>query len=350
MWLKPCAARSAGERVGVDRVLVQVAIGAIQADGDAVEEPLPGGRVREALEVGQRHAVGLGQAPAAGVRAGGGTRRRERRSECGAHERERSGDGRCRLPRGGRPRSPRRASGAPIPASPTRSASWPPRAPAARAAPSTVKPQRPSSAMSSPWGRWNSTEPSLHSKRRMPNCGRASASPDGSSSSCMVSMHQRRVGEEPEPTAGSQETGRLGNPRLGIAPQAGAVLRDRDVEGVVGQRHRLGAALDEREVESVLGLQRASGGELLRRDVDAHRARPAARQPGRDVGRAAAELDHVAPVDLGQRVQARLGDRPRAPGDHVVRPVAAPGGLVLSGLDTPGDPVGPRVIAEAHAD
>ena len=235
-----------------------------------------------------------------------------------------------------------RASGAPSPPSRSRIAWLAPSGTCSSCSASTVKPQRPSSAMSSPWGRWNSTEPSLHSKRRMPNCGRASASPEGSSSSCMREHDQRRVGEEPQAAARSQEARRLGDPRFGVTPQAGAVLGDREVERVVGQRHRLGTALDEREVEAVLGLQPAGGRELFRRDVDAHRSRSAARQPRRHVGRPAAQLDHVAPVDVGQRADARLGDRPVPPGDLVVGPGAAPGLGVVVGHGAPRDRDWPR--------
>ena len=351
MWLKPCAREVAAQRVGLPRLLAQVAIGAVQADRDAVEEPRSGGRVREALEVGRAARC----RPGPGASGRGPRRRRDPAAQApptSAALATSSGQATAdaRLPRGGRPRSPRRASGAPIPASPTRSGCVAPSGACSSCSASTVKPQRPSSAMSSPWGRWNSTDPSLHWKRRMPNCGSASASPEGWSSSCIVSITSGVLVRNHSRPAGTQEPRRLGDPRLGIAPQARAVLRDRDVEGVVGQRHRLGAALDEREVEAVLGLQRARRGELLRSDVDADRARSAARQPRRDVGRAAAELDHVAPVDLGQRAQARLGDLPRAPGDLVVGPVAPSGRLVVGRLDAPGDPVGAGVVAEAHAD
>ena len=103
MWLKPCAVRSRRQRARVAGLLAQVAVGAEEADRDAVEEPRPGGRVRQALEVGERHAVGLGQAPAAGVRAGGGTRQPRAPRPARRSRRQRSGDGRCRAP-------PRRAT------------------------------------------------------------------------------------------------------------------------------------------------------------------------------------------------------------------------------------------------
>ena len=138
---------------------------------------------------------------------------------------------------------------------------------------------------------------------------------------------QRRVGQEDEPAARAQQPRRLRDPALRLAPQARAVLREREVEARVGQRDRFGVRLDQRELDAVLRLHRARRGELALRLVDADRPRAAAGEPGREVGGAAAELDRVEPVDVGERADLGLGDAPDAPARVRARPV------VLGGLD-----------------
>ncbi len=82
-----------------------------------------------------------------------------------------------------------------------------------------------------------------------------------------------------------------------------------------GERHVLGARLDERELDPVLRLTAPGRRELGRRDVDAHRPRTAPGEPGRDVGGAAPELDHVEAVDLAECSERRLRHAEDAPGD-----------------------------------
>ncbi len=169
----------------------------------------------------------------------------------------------------------------------------------------------------------------FHSKLRIPNWGSASVSPEGSSSSCMVRTtsgelvrnHSHPPGRSSRAASGIHASG--SHHRLAPYSEIG------DVEGVVGQRDGLGAALDEREVQAVLGLQRARSRKLLGCHIDAHGARSAARQPRRHVRGTAPELDDVAPIDLGERIDARLRDLPHAPGDLVVGPVAPSRGLVV---------------------
>ena len=96
-------------------------------------------------------------------------------------------------------------------------------------------------------------------------------------------------------------------------------------------------------------LIRARRLELRRRDVDADRPRAALREPGGEVRGAAAELDHVEPVDVAEDVQLGLGDRPDAPRDLVERPVV--GGALVGVL---GVRLGPErgvlrsVVTPAH--
>src|SRR3954469_17151531 len=146
---------------------------------------------------------------------------------------------------------------------------------------------------------------------------------------------QRGVGEEDEPPARPQQPRGLGDPALRLAPQAGAVLGEGEVEARVGERDRLGVALDERELEAVLGLHGTCGGELLGRLVNADRPRAAAGKPGGEVGGAAAELDGVEPVHVRERADVGLGDLPDAPVGLLCGPVAA------RGLGVAGRLVGP---------
>ena len=67
--------------------------------------------------------------------------------------------------------------------------------------------------------------------------------------------HQQcSVDEEDQPTSGAQESGCLRDPPIGVAPDAGAVLGDGEVEALVGQRNLLGAAVQQRELEAEFGL------------------------------------------------------------------------------------------------
>src|SRR6266850_155824 len=99
--------------------------------------------------------------------------------------------------------------------------------------------------------------------------------------------------QEDQMAAGPQEPHGLGDPAVGIAPYARAVLGDGEIETGVGQRDLLGVAMQEREAEAVLSLERAGRLELLGRVVDAHHASAPAREPGRPVSGATAQLDDV---------------------------------------------------------
>ena len=129
----------------------------------------------------------------------------------------------------------------------------------------------------------------------------------------------RAVAEEPQPTAGAQEPKRLGDPEVRVAPDARAVLRDREVEALVRKRNVLGARLDQWEVEPELDLAASGGLELGRRHVDADGAGATLRKPGRDVRRAAAELDDVEAID-GPRLPSALSGIPKTP--HVISSAA----------------------------
>ena len=136
------------------------------------------------------------------------------------------------------------------------------------------------------------------------------------------------------------------DPGVGVAPQRRAVLGDGEVEARVRQRHVLGRGVVQREREAVLRLHRAGGLELLRGEVDADRARPAAGEPGGDVGGAAAQLDHVQAVDRRQRADLGLRHVPGAPADLARRPVAPRGLDVVDRIGVPGRLVAARVVGQ----
>src|SRR5436190_1840002 len=102
-----------------------------------------------------------------------------------------------------------------------------------------------------------------------------------------------RVDQEDQLAARAQQPGRLGDPGVRVAPDAGAVLADGQVEAGVGERRPLGIRVEEREPQPEALLQLARGRQLRRRVVQGHRPGAAARQPGRDVAGTAAELNGV---------------------------------------------------------
>ena len=122
---------------------------------------------------------------------------------------------------------------------------------------------------------------------------------------------QNRVDQEDQLPARAQQAGGLGDPRIGITPDAGAVLGNRQVEGSVGEGRLLGAGVDERKSQPETVLQLAGGSQLRRGAVQADRPRAAAGQPGRDVAGAAAELDAVTAAQAGRQDQGLcLGNAP----------------------------------------
>ena len=128
--------------------------------------------------------------------------------------------------------------------------------------------------------------------------------------------------QEDEPAARPQQPRCFGDPAVRIDPDAGAVLRDDEIEALVGKPRRGGVGLEQGELEPVLALQLARRLELRRRHVDADRPGAAASQPRRDVRGAAAELEHVRAVQLdpGERAQLGLGNAPDPPADLLLRP------------------------------
>ena len=145
--------------------------------------------------------------------------------------------------------------------------------------PSTSKPLARSSPIQRPWLRAKLTDSSSdHSRRWRPRSGRTSSFVAARSSSGMQSIRRvaliRKISRPP----GRRSRLASGTQANGIGPDRGAVLRDREVEARVRERHGLGVAVDQRERQPVLGLEPAGRRELRLGVVD---ARPVARRDGR---------------------------------------------------------------------
>ena len=108
-----------------------------------------------------------------------------------------------------------------------------------------------------------------------------------------------------------------------IAPDAGAVLGDRQVEARRRQRDVLGASLDERKVDAELALTAARRLKLRGSHVDADGTGAAPGQPSGDVRGATAEFDDVEATDFTEGAQRCLRDTEDSPGDFGRRPAVA---------------------------
>jgi hypothetical protein len=126
---------------------------------------------------------------------------------------------------------------------------------------------------------------------------------------------QDAVGQEHQPPARAQQPGRLGHPAVGIAPDAGPVLADDQVEAPTGEWHPLGVGLDqgERQPEPLLAAGR--GRQLGRIEVDPDRAGTLPCELGRQVGGTAAQLGHVQAPDGAEDAEDAFGDLEQAPGE-----------------------------------
>src|SRR5207249_1269706 len=101
----------------------------------------------------------------------------------------------------------------------------------------------------------------------------------------------RRVAKEDELAVRSKKPRGLWNPLVRIAPDRGAVFRDREIEGGSRKTGGFGVRLHELQAEPGLCVHPPRGFELRRRDIDADDSPGAAPfQPGRDVSGAAPEL------------------------------------------------------------
>ena len=119
----------------------------------------------------------------------------------------------------------------------------------------------------------------------IPRCARWSVSevPSGSSSAHRITsgLLHRNTSRPP----GRSSRYASGSQHVRVAPDARAVLGEREVEALVGKRDGLGARLEQRELDAGLGLEAPRRLELRRGDVDADRPRAAPGEPRREVRR-----------------------------------------------------------------
>ena len=116
-----------------------------------------------------------------------------------------------------------------------------------------------------------------------------------------------------------------------VGPERRAVLREREIERRIRQRHRLGRRLDERELDPCLRLHAPRRRELRGRRVDADGSRAAPREPRGEVRRAAAELDDVEAVDVAEA--ADVGSAmPNTPHDDL--PLGSPGRSAFASVNS----------------
>src|SRR6266545_4333710 len=118
---------------------------------------------------------------------------------------------------------------------------------------------------------------------------------------------QDAVGQEHQPPARAEQPCRLCYPAFGIAPDAGAVLADHQVETRVREWHVLGVALNQGEDQTRALLAAARGVQLRGSEVDADRPGALPGEQGRQVRGAAAQLDHIQPADVAEDAQVAFG-------------------------------------------
>ena len=105
------------------------------------------------------------------------------------------------------------------------------------------------------------------------------------------------------------------------APEARAVLGDRQVEALAVEGDVLGVRRHQREPGAELVLERLRGSKLSLREVDCDRAEPPSRERGRDRGGAAPELDGVLTrVESVQEAELGLRCAPEPPEQLVCLP------------------------------
>jgi len=158
---------------------------------------------------------------------------------------------------------------------------------------------------------------------------------------------QGAIDEEDQAPARPQQSRRLGDPAVGVAPDAGPVLADRQVEGAAAEGRALGIAEDQREGHAEFALEGAGRPQLGGGVVQPDDARPAPGEPRRDVGGAAAQLDRVAPGHVMEEAQVRLRDAPDAPRGHL-RPAPAAARGIVARLAIPGGAVAQDMLGVAR--
>jgi hypothetical protein len=118
---------------------------------------------------------------------------------------------------------------------------------------------------------------------------------------------QDTVGQIYQPSVWSQEPCRLGNPVFGVAPDAGTVLADHQIEARVREWHVLGVALDQGKHQPKALLATTGCVQLRRGQVDADGPGTLPGQQARQIGCAAAQLEHIQSGDVAEDARVALG-------------------------------------------
>src|SRR5262249_19486214 len=159
-------------------------------------------------------------------------------------------------------------------------------------------------------------------------------------------LKQGAAGEKDQAPSRSEQARGFRDPPVRITPEGSAVLGKDQIEACIWKRRRFRARMDQRKLEAELLLKLAGAFQLPGGIVQPDRPRPAARQPRRPVGSAAAELQHVLPGDLRHGLELALGNAPDPPIGLASRPRAAPGLEVIHAPGIPEGAVATRVIRE----
>ena len=166
-------------------------------------------------------------------------------------------------------------------------------------------------------------------------------------SSGVQTMASGRTAEKRERAPRSQHPVRLGDPHVGIAPDRGAVLGERHVEGFVGVGDRLRVPVDQGQLDVVLGREAAGGVELSFGVVDTDDLGASSSHPPRPVRGAAPELDRVeAGHVVGEEIDFGVRDLPHPPVGSLLGPGALAAGHPLVGHAVPESTVLGHVLLE----
>ena len=187
-----------------------------------------------------------------------------------------------------------------------------------------------------------------HSNRRMPNWSRTRRSARWHRLSGEQRIEERRVRQEEQATTGSEQPGGLGDPEIRVAPEAGAVLREREVEA-----RRPGTA---RLRRSPWTSGNSSPCSALEAGAPSRAAASELSMPTTRAPRRASQADQYAvpqpssidvePGDVRQDAELALRDAPDPPARVVARPAALARLRVVHRVPVPGRAVAAGVLGQ----
>ena len=149
-------------------------------------------------------------------------------------------------------------------------------------------------------------------RRYVSHCGRSSSRQAGAGRFRRAQGDQDARGVEHQPPSCPQQPSGFRDPADRVAPQARPALRHGQIEAARRQRDIARVRLDEREEDT--GSLLAAPGRLKLGGVTSTRsAGSPPGQPGGEVRRPAAELDHVQAADVAEHAELLLGHVEDAP-------------------------------------